>query len=297
MSLYQKGILQPIPAHAIYLSLNLKAAAEVATVQQVVRDLAALTDGDTLVTGLGTSLLRALGKNIEGLKEFQGVEGSRIRLPATPAALFCWLRQGERGALVHQLRQLLPVLAPAFELQQQVDTFKYQEGRDLSGYEDGTENPEQDAALAAAFVDGTTAGLDGSSFVAVQQWLHRFERFDAMPGDEQDNAIGRRKSDNEELEDAPESAHVKRTAQENFTPEAFMLRRSMPWSAQDKAGLFFVAFANSFTPFEVQLRRMSGAEDGIVDALFQFTQPQTGSYFWCPPMLNGKLDLRQLGIV
>ncbi|MFZ6760170.1 Dyp-type peroxidase [Undibacterium sp. Ji50W] len=297
MSLYQKGILQHIPAHAVYLTLNLKNDTEVVTIQQVLHTLATMTDGDTLVTGLGVSLVQVFGKKVEGLKEFQGVEGSRVRLPATPAALFCWLRQGERGALVHQLRQLLPVLAPAFELQQQVDTFRYQEGRDLSGYEDGTENPEQDAALAAAFVDGTTAGLDGSSFVAVQQWLHRFERFDAMSGDEQDNAIGRRKSDNEELEDAPESAHVKRTAQENFTPEAFMLRRSMPWSAQDKAGLFFVAFANSFTPFEVQLRRMSGAEDGIVDALFQFTQPQTGSYFWCPPMLNGKLDLRQLGIV
>ncbi|MFZ6723215.1 Dyp-type peroxidase [Undibacterium sp. Ji49W] len=297
MSLYQKGILQPIPAHAIYLSFQIKAAVEIATVQQVVRALAALTDGDTLVTGLGASLLQALGKNVDGLKEFQGVDGSRMRLPTTPAALFCWLRQSERGALVHQLRQLMPLLAPAFELQQQVDAFKYQEGRDLSGYEDGTENPEEDAALAAAFVDGTAAGLAGSSFVAVQQWLHRFERFDAMPCDEQDNAIGRRKSDNEELEDAPESAHVKRTAQENFTPEAFMLRRSMPWSAQDKAGLFFVAFASSFYPFEVQLRRMSGAEDGIVDALFQLTQPQTGSYFWCPPMLDGKLDLRQLGIV
>lgn len=297
MPLYQTGILQHIPAHAIYLTLNLKAATEVATIQQVLRTLAALTDGDTLVTGLGASLLQTLGKNIEGLKEFQGVEGSRIRLPATPAALFCWLRQNERGALVHQLRQLMQVLAPAFELQQQVDAFKYREGRDLSGYEDGTENPEEDAAQAAAFVDGDTPGLTGSSFVAVQQWLHRFERFDAMSGDEQDNAIGRRKSDNEELDDAPESAHVKRTAQENFTPEAFMLRRSMPWSAQDRAGLYFVAFANSYYSFEVQLRRMSGAEDGIVDALFQFTQPQTGSYFWCPPMVDGKLDLRLLDIV
>jgi putative iron-dependent peroxidase len=89
---------------------------------------------------------------------------------------------------------------------------------------------------------------------------------------------------------------VKRTAQEDFTPEAFMLRRSMPWSALDQAGLMFVAFGNSFYAFEAQLRRMSGAEDGIVDALFQFTQPQTGSYFWCPPMQNGKPDLSLLDI-
>jgi putative iron-dependent peroxidase len=50
-----------------------------------------------------------------------------------------------------------------------------------------------------------------------------------MSTTEQDHAVGRRRSDNEELDDAPESAHVKRTAQESFEPEAFVVRRSMPW--------------------------------------------------------------------
>ncbi|MFZ6741772.1 Dyp-type peroxidase [Undibacterium sp. JH2W] len=297
MNLFQEGILQTVPAHAVYLSLNIKAGIDAATLKKVVRALADKTDGQNLVIGFGASLLQVLGSEIAGMKEFHGIQGSRMRLPATPAALWCWLRQHERGDLVRPLQQLMSVLAPAFELQQQVDAFKYQEGRDLSGYEDGTENPHDDAAIAAAFVMGDVPGLAGSSFVAIQQWLHKFDRFDAMATDDQDNAIGRRRSDNEELEDAPESAHVKRTAQENFTPEAYMLRRSMPWSAQDKAGLYFVAFANSFYPFEVQLKRMSGAEDGVTDALFQFTVPQTGSYFWCPPMQDGKLDVRLLNLV
>ena len=297
MNLFQAGILQVVPAHAIYLSLHIKAGTDTTTLKKVVRDLAGKTDGQNLIIGFGASLLQVLGSEIAGMKEFHGIEGSRMRLPATPAALWCWLRQHERGDLVRSLHQLMSVLAPAFEVQQQVDAFKYKEGRDLSGYEDGTENPHDDAAIATAFVADDTPGLAGSSFVAIQQWLHKFDRFDAMASAEQDNAVGRRRSDNEELEDAPVSAHVKRTAQEDFTPEAFMLRRSMPWSAQDKAGLYFVAFANSFYPFEVQLTRMSGAEDGIVDGLFQFTVPQTGSYFWCPPMQDGKLDVRLLNLV
>jgi len=40
---------------------------------------------------------------------------------------------------------------------------------------------------------------------------------------------------------------------------------------------------------------MVGAEDGITDALFKFTQPISGSYFWCPPMTGAKLDLSALG--
>jgi putative iron-dependent peroxidase len=41
---------------------------------------------------------------------------------------------------------------------------------------------------------------------------------------------------------------------------------------------------------------MVGAEDGIADALFQFTRPVSGSYFWSPPMKQGKLNLSALGL-
>jgi len=116
-----------------------------------------------------------------------------------------------------------------------------------------------------------------------------------MAPHDQDLAIGRRRSDNEEIDDAPPYAHVKRTAQESFEPEAFLFRRSMPWNDERRAGLVFVAFGKSFDAFEAQLRRMTGAEDGIVDALFRFSRPVTGAYFWCPPWRDGRLDLRALG--
>ena len=130
----------------------------------------------------------------------------------------------------------------------------------------------------------------------MQQWVHDFGRFQAMSPHQQDDAVGRRRSDNVELADAPPSAHVKRTAQESFEPPAFMLRRSMPWTEGPGAGLMFVAFGASFAAFEAQLARMVGAEDGITDAIFDFTRPITGAYFWCPPMRDGQLDLRVLGL-
>jgi putative iron-dependent peroxidase len=146
------------------------------------------------------------------------------------------------------------------------------------------------------FVDGRGEGLDGSSFVAVQQWVHDLDRFESMQQQERDHVIGRRLSDNEEIDDAPASAHVKRTAQESFDPEAFIFRRSMPWADDCREGLVFVAFGNSLAAFEALLKRMVGAEDGIVDALFRFTRPVTGNYYWCPPAVDGRLDLRALGL-
>jgi putative iron-dependent peroxidase len=36
---------------------------------------------------------------------------------------------------------------------------------------------------------------------------------------------------------------------------------------------------------------MLGLDDGVPDALFRFTRPVTGSFFWCPPVVDGQLDL------
>jgi putative iron-dependent peroxidase len=68
----------------------------------------------------------------------------------------------------------------------------------------------------------------------------------------------------------------------------------MPWNDATRAGLVFVAFGRTPDAFEAQLKRMVGAEDGVVDALFKFTQPVTGCHFWCPPLARGKLDLRRV---
>src|SRR5437879_12187758 len=110
-----------------------------------------------------------------------------------------------------------------------------------------------------------------------------------MQRKDQDNSIGRRRSDNKEIGNAPPSAHVKRSEQESFSPEAFVLRRSMPWADATRAGLVFVAFGKSLDAFEAQLKRMVGAEDGTADALFTFTRPGTGGYVWGPPVREGRI--------
>jgi putative iron-dependent peroxidase len=210
------------------------------------------------------------------------------------------LRGNDVGDLVLQTRLVKQALNPALQLSKVVDAFRHGQGpnghgRDLTGYEDGTENPDGAAAVEAALVQNAGPGLDGGSFMAVQQWLHDLNAFEAMTPLTQDHMIGRRRVDNQEIDDAPQSAHVKRSAQESFEPEAFVLRRSMPWAEGEQAGLMFVAFGKSFAAFEAQLRRMLGLDDAVVDALFGMSKPISTAYFWCPPVRAGRLDLRQLG--
>jgi len=293
MTQAQPGILAPAPTLARYLTFSLRAGIRP---KKTLQQLTELSDGDSIVVGIGLPTVVALGKHIDGLRPFPTNFGTGLVLPSTSAALWCWLRGADRGALLHESIKVDAALSAAFTVDSIIDAFKFADGRDLSGFVDGTENPKGAKAVAAAIVRGQGAGLDGGSFVAVQQWVHDFARLDAMPTKKQDDAVGRRKSDNKELANAPVSAHVKRTAQESFSPEAFILRRSMPWADGTRGGLNFVAFGKSFDAFEAQLKRMIGAEDGIIDGIFEFTRPVTGSYFWCPPVNRGELDLRALGL-
>ncbi|MFT7623845.1 MAG: putative iron-dependent peroxidase [Myxococcota bacterium] len=274
----QTGILAPVPRAGRYLQLRCTGSAEAA-----LRALSTLDCDPNIVVGIGPGLARLLTLEVPGLRPFPALDGVPMAIPTTPVDLWLWVRGDDSGQVLHRGRQATRELESAFVLDHVVDAFKHRDGRDLSGYVDGTENPEGEDASRAALL------ADGSSFCSVQQWVHDWATLDAMSRGQQDHAIGRRLSDNEELDDAPPSAHVKRTAQEDFEPEAFVVRRSMPWSTPAANGLMFTAFGATLDAFEAQLRRMCGLDDGIIDGLFQFTRPVSGFYVWCPPVVDGRL--------
>lgn len=288
---FQPGILAaPVPAQARHLFFTLHTPAALAGALDALQQH---VDGSRVVAGFGAPLVQALGRSIEGLRAFPQLTAA-VDNPCIQHDLWLWVRGEDRGELWLLSQALEKLLAPALTLVEATDAFRHKSGFDLTGYEDGTENPVEDAAVDAAILATDIAGMSGSSFAAFQLWRHDLDCFKALPQAEQDDIIGRRKADNEELEEAPESAHVKRTAQESFDPEAFIVRRSMPWADERGAGLAFLAFGHSFDAFEVQLRRMSGLEDGVVDALYRFSRPLTGGYYWCPPLAAHGLDLSAL---
>lgn len=294
MSHYQPGILAtPVPPQARHMFFALES---VEALPVALDNLMQLVDGKSAVVGFGESLVKTLNGQIEGLRTFPALAGVGVDNPSTQHALWCWLHGEDRGELLNRSNAIEAALAPALRLVQMNETFRHMNGHDLTGFEDGTENPHDAAAVTAALVGEGADGTVGGSFAAIQQWQHDLKGFHALSADEKDNIMGRRLSDNEEIDDAPVSAHVKRTAQESFAPEAFVVRRSMPWIEGDRAGLMFLAFGFSLDAFEAQLRRMSGLEDGITDGLYRISRPITGGYYWCPPLKDGRLDLRALRV-
>lgn len=288
----QLTILDPPPTQARYLVFGARPDRDP---RAALARLGSVTAGWPAVIGLGAPLVEALGARIDGLRAFPSLAGRGVAFPATQGALWIYLAGDDRGVLLDRGFAVAAALGDDLRLEEEVDAFKYGAGRDLTGFEDGTENPKGDAAEAAALLSGRGPGLDGGSFVAVQRYRHDLDRFRALAPAAQDAVIGRERRSNEEMVDAPRAAHVKRAAQESFDPPAFMLRRSMPWGGVSEQGLYFVAFGASLDRFERVLERMAGREDGVTDALLGYTRALSGGYYFCPPVRDGLLDLSSVG--
>jgi porphyrinogen peroxidase len=292
-SLAQPGIFAPVPPVGAALVFDLEPEADPRAALAALRSEP--VDGN-VVLGVGAPLALALRASVDGLRGFPALSGVGVAFPSTQGSLWAFVRGDERGAVLDRCRGVQRTLRPAFRLREELGLFRYRTGRDLTGYEDGTENPVGDAAIAAAVIGEGRDGISGGSFVAAQRYVHDLARFEGLDGDARNAIVGRRSDTNEEMADAPPTAHVKRAAQETFDPPAFMLRRSMPWGGATEAGLHFVAFVESLDRFERVLRRMAGLEDGQRDGLLGFTRPTSGGYYFCPPMRDGNLDLRALGL-
>jgi porphyrinogen peroxidase len=295
----QKGILKPVPHLATYLSFKLASPTTQVVAVAGLKQLIQVADGHHIVVGLSAGLCKTLGiKAPKELRAFQTPADGKLKLPETAVDLLVWLRATpaqDRGDLLAISREVQALLGDAFVLTDAVEAFKHVrkssiKSHDLTGYEDGTENPKGQKAMDFGFAP------DGSSFLAMQKWQHKWDNIAKMSPSEQNQAIGRNKQTNAELETAPLSAHIKRTTQEDFTlsdgTEGFNLRRSMPWSDGTNSGLMFAAFGKSFEAFDLQLARMVGADDGITDTVFKMSKPITGSFFWCPPVANGEIKCK-----
>ncbi|MFZ5876703.1 MAG: Dyp-type peroxidase [Nitrospirota bacterium] len=292
IDLAQPGILAAPPILGRSLTFRMTSGGDLRSALKRLRDG---FDVEWGVVGVGEPVARALGRDVPGLRVFPGLAGSGCSVPSTQQGLWVLLRGHDRGVIFDMTERIQSFLHEAFILDDALDTFTYAGGKDLTGYEDGTENPRDEAAIGAALVPAGK-GLEGSSFVAVQRWAHDLRRFRSFPSDTRDAVMGRRADTNAEIADAPPSAHVKRSAQESYDPPAFMVRRSMPWATAREQGLEFIAYVESLDRYERVLRRMVGLDDGIVDALFSFSRPVSGGYYWCPPVAGGRLDLSRLGV-
>jgi porphyrinogen peroxidase len=165
--------------------------------------------------------------------------------------------------------------------------FRYLDGRDLTGFIDGTENPKGRERPDVALIGAEDPEFAGGSYVFTQRYVHDLGKWAGLSLREQEAAVGRRKRDSVELSDRqkPPSAHISRVVIEENGEELQIMRHSFPYGDLNEAGLFFIAYTRTLEIPERMLLRMFGlAGDGVHDRLLDFTRAVRGAHFFAPPL-------------
>jgi putative iron-dependent peroxidase len=292
MAMPQTGIFALGDSAHIYLEFTKSAGVETATFVQTVIDIhepRSTVGGVNIVIGFRPDLWREIdaGGLPADLRGFDapiaGIEG--FVMPATQADLFVWVAGASYDVCFDLGRDAIAKLAPVAALARELSGWSYLHSRDLTGFEDGTENPVlMIAPQIATIADGAPGA--GGSILLFQQWRHRTTEWEALAVEKQEHVIGRSKAGSIELpEDVmPPDAHVPRTTVDEDGEERKIFRRNTAYGTVTEHGTVFVGFSADQLRLDRMLRRMAGAEDGIRDALTRYSTPLTGAYYFVPSL-------------
>lgn len=241
--------------------------------------------GANRVIGFRPSLWRKLapGDAPAGMHDFEreirGTDG--FAMPATQADLWIWFAAASYDVVFDLGKEAIRSLAGCATLEREVAGWSYRHNRDLTGFEDGTENPTLDIAPEIVLIpEGPGAG---GSVLLFQVWRHDGNTFVDLPVAAQEKIIGRTKPESIELDEAvmPEDSHVSRTTVEIDGTERKIFRRNVPYGTVSEHGTLFIGFSADQQRMHRMLEQMAGI-DGPRDALTRYTTPLTGAYYFIP---------------
>jgi putative iron-dependent peroxidase len=292
-------VLAPLTTAAIFLVLTIEAGGET-PVRDLLADWAALQRSVgfrvpeaplACVAGVGSHAWDRLfsGPRPAELHPFRELDGTPHRAVSTPGDLLFHIRHERMDVCFEFASQAMGRLAGAATVVDEVHGFRYFDERDLLGFVDGTENPVGRAAGTAALAGDADPGFAGGSYVIVQKYLHDMPRWNALPVEEQEKAIGRSKLSDIEMPDdvKPANSHVAlNSIVDADGNDRQILRANMPFGefGRGEFGTYYIAYAATPSVTEQMLANMFvGNPPGNYDRILDFSTAVTGGLFFAPP--------------
>jgi len=248
------------------------------------------------VIGFGPTLLRDLTNDVpDDFQPFETVvsnDGSGREAKGTQEELLLWLHGGEKGRVWRTQWEARQGLKGHMKVARETMTFIYGESLDLSGFIDGTGNPDPSKRdYEVAIVPDGQPGAGGSHILA-QRWVHDLDAFEKLPLEAQEAVFGRKKPDSARMDNPPPTSHLAHVElREGETADATkpkrdeITRRSTPYAFHDgTVGLYFLAFCKNQAPFRERLRAMYGLDGKPRDQLTDFSNPASGSFYFAPSL-------------
>mgnify|MGYP004468684703 CR=1 FL=1 len=216
------------------------------------------------------------------LEAFAPVVGPKYTAPATPADLFFHIRAKDSAVVFEFMSQVMARLRGHVRVLDETHGFRYFEGRAIIGFVDGTENPSAlDTPEYAVIGDEDPTFINGS-YAFAQKYEHDMVAWNKLKVEQQEAAIGRKKSSDVELEDNEKAANAHNVvAQDNEGGvEHKIVRMNVPYSdpALDVNGTYFIGYARHWSVTKRMLEGMFTNSDRLLD----FSVPVSGEVFFIP---------------
>lgn len=159
------------------------------------------------------------GRRPRGLRQFRALDSGSLRAPSTGGDLLLHILSKRVDLNFELAARARGALGESVSVMDDVTGFRYLDGRDLTGFIDGTENPEGRERAPVASIGSEDPDFAGGSYVFTQRYVHDLGKWAGVPLKEQEGAIGRRKRDSQELSDRtkPPTAHISRVVIEENT--------------------------------------------------------------------------------
>lgn len=292
-----QSVILPLPSdHARFIVLRLKDL----TISELKQQIAALlSTRDRLITQHPNDQIKtaiAFGPELwsqlytetpTGFKQLNPEQGA-FNMPVEPADVFIHIASARADICFAMSQAFFAGIQTKVDVLDERPCFRFFDGRDMTGFIDGTENPQfpDDRAETALLPEDAEAFADGS-FIFAQRYIHDLAKWQQLKVDAQEQVFGRTKLESIELDDdiKPQNAHIARTVIEDEDGEEMeILRHSLPYGdGKGEQGLFFVAYTNNLSIIDAMLQRMFGTSgDGIHDRLLHFTTAIDGAYYFAP---------------
>ena len=294
MSQAQKGICAEPNLHALYLLFNV-VDDDVASVRLklvALLDLFEHFDDEHYeamvsgVIGVGSAFWDELypHKRPAHLGPFPDMQCEDRCAPVLPCDLFIQIRADRLDICQALGIQVMQILKLHTELVEQVQSFRYLDGRNWTGFLIADENPRGRKKFEISLVGQEDETFGDGSYIHIQRYRFDMSRWNKLSDKRQQQIMGKTKQHNMDVVESGLDSHAFRTkiVGPGGTYPIF-LNQSMPYGDMTIQGLYFVACSNHPQAFKNLLHsRIYGDDNGHYDRLLDYSNAETGAAFFAP---------------
>ncbi len=293
----QHAILTDLTKYQWYTHLSRTENADLGVIKKALRDLRAAGSEVGVAVPInvcvlfGPTLLADLTDDIpDDFQPYPGYESPDGKIAkGTQEELLVWIHSSDKDLCWETQYKFRTAVEGHMTVARETPTFIYRNSLDLTGFIDGTGNPEPEQQHDRGIVPDGQPGA-GGSFCIAQRWVHDLKYFNSLSLADQEALFGRTKADSTRLDVQPPRSHLSHvelregdTADASKAKRGEMVRRSTPYAFHDGTiGLYFMGFCREQAPLRERMEAIYGMNGQPRDALTDYSTPASGSYYFAP---------------